>query len=483
MRVRRRATLLVVARGHLALVAAALVALAGSAFVAAGQAEQPLAGRTIVLDPGHGGEDPGFVTSEVLEKDLNLELALALAGRLRAAGASVHLTRDTDRDYVLPRALRQGKTRKQSDLDARIRLINEARPDIVLSIHANGTRNTNYGGPEVFYLPSSPGSQALAMAIQEELRRVPGVQKRLPKPGDYYLLRQLSVPVVIIEVGYLTNREERQMLLNPRHRQALVFAISEGVKKFLTRPVVNTSHLAGAPAARVALIIDDLGYRQNKGTDDILAMDLPLTLAIMPNMPDSRRLAEEAHRRGLEVIVHLPMEPNAGDPGWLPPGAIMTGFGSEEIKSRVRRALEDVPYAVGANNHMGSRATADRRVMEAVFSVLRDENMFFLNSRTAPPETVRKAAAVTGLPLLERDVFLDEVNSLPAIKRQLALLRDLALKKGTAIGIGHVGPQGQNTARAIREMAPLMEQAGVRLVPLSELARSVPLEWEEEATL
>ncbi len=121
----------------------------------------------------------------------------------------------------------------------------------------------------------------------------------------------------------------------------------------------------------LAIVIDDLG-NDMKGTEEILHLPVTLTLAIMPFLPSTKADAENARRFGHEVIVHLPMEPVSGKASWLGPGAILTSLSNEEIRSRVEKAIGDVPYAVGVNHHMGSKATADERVMRIVLEVCKE---------------------------------------------------------------------------------------------------------------
>ncbi|WP_307786948.1 divergent polysaccharide deacetylase family protein [Pseudogracilibacillus auburnensis] len=121
-------------------------------------------------------------------------------------------------------------------------------------------------------------------------------------------------------------------------------------------------------------MIDDLGNNM-KGTDEILNLPIPLTVAIMPFMPTTKRDAELAHKNGHEVIVHMPMEPQRGKKSWLGPGAITSDLSDEEVRQRVLDAFTDVPHAVGMNNHMGSKITEDERIMKIVLEICQENGI------------------------------------------------------------------------------------------------------------
>jgi hypothetical protein len=221
--------------------------------------------------------------------------------------------------------------------------------------------------------------------------------------------------------------------------------------------------------ARVAVVLDDAGMRLEE-LDRALRVGRPVTLAVLPGLPHSAELARRARAAGLEVLLHLPMEPEdpelAARMGDL---AVRVDMSDEEIGHTVRTALQGVPGAVGVNNHMGSKATADRRVVRAVLRVLREEGLFFLDSRTTPNSTAEVAAKELGVRVARRAVFLDNDPSPEAVRAQVRKLVERALREGTAVGIGHANRP--HTAEVLAEMVAEVEQAGVQLVPVSQLAR------------
>nr|WP_229725558.1 divergent polysaccharide deacetylase family protein [Paenibacillus abyssi] len=220
----------------------------------------------------------------------------------------------------------------------------------------------------------------------------------------------------------------------------------------------------------VAIVIDDFGNRMS-GTEEMLKLPIPLTMAIMPFMPTTKQDAEAAFQRGHDVIVHLPMEPNKGKREWLGPGAITTDLSDEEIRKRVEAAIDDVPHAVGMNNHMGSKATADVRIMRVVLGVCKERGLFFLDSRTTYRTVVPQVAAELGVPLLSNSVFLDDVSTLTHITRQLGKLSDELESNAVCIAIGHVGTPGKKTAAAIEQSIPKL-QSKARFAHATELLPS-----------
>jgi N-acetylmuramoyl-L-alanine amidase CwlD len=221
--------------------------------------------------------------------------------------------------------------------------------------------------------------------------------------------------------------------------------------------------------AKVAIVIDDFGQSNPRGLKEILTVDRPLTFAVMPNLEYSRQQAALAAKRGYEVIVHLPMQPLRGKASWLGPGAITSNMTPEEIRNQVRRDFDQVPYASGFNNHMGSLITAREDLIRPVLEVAREKGFYVLDSRTSEESKIVPLAQSMCIAYAQRDIFLDDVKSTAYIKKQLHLLADEALAKGSAIGIGHVGLGGEKMARAIKEMLPVMEARGIEFVYLSEL--------------
>jgi polysaccharide deacetylase 2 family uncharacterized protein YibQ len=207
---------------------------------------------------------------------------------------------------------------------------------------------------------------------------------------------------------------------------------------------------------KVAIIIDDLGNNM-VGTKEILALPIPITVAIMPFLESSKSDAEWAHRLGHDVIIHLPMEPIRGKRSWLGPGAITTDLSSDEVRNRVEAAIKSVPFAIGINNHMGSKVTADKRIMSIVLEVCRENGLIFIDSKTSPKSVVPKLAKEIGVPYLENQLFFDEVYSSQHIRNQTKRLIKNLEHSNRVVAIGHVGPPGRKTAAVLKEFIPIIE--------------------------
>lgn len=219
---------------------------------------------------------------------------------------------------------------------------------------------------------------------------------------------------------------------------------------------------------RIAIVIDDWGYDWS-AAPGFLDFPARLTVAVLPFLPHSVEQAEKALAAGHEVIVHMPMEPLNGalDIG---PGGVYVGMDEEAIARAVREALAAVPGAVGLNNHMGSRATAEPAVMRAVLRVLKEEGKFFVDSYTTAATVGPAVARELGVPFAVNQVFLDHESDEEYVKRQIRRLANLARQRGYAVGIGHVRP---HTYRALAEMLPELLAEGFEFVTLSEVL-SIP---------
>lgn len=215
---------------------------------------------------------------------------------------------------------------------------------------------------------------------------------------------------------------------------------------------------------RLAIILDDVGSDPS-AVDTIFTLHYPLTLSVLPNHPHSSQIAEQAHQRGYEVMLHLPMESVANETP--EPQELHPGMPLEQISSTLNAMLATVPDAVGVNNHQGSLATSNAQLMGELMRLLRTHHLFFIDSRTTAATTAYEHAQSAGVPSAFRNVpFLDDVQDEGAIRRQLELAFKDAKEKHEAIAIGH--PHWE-TLRALTEMLPEAEAQGIRLVHASEL--------------
>ena len=186
---------------------------------------------------------------------------------------------------------------------------------------------------------------------------------------------------------------------------------------------------------QIALIIDDIGYSPIQARQ-FLKLGIPVTFSILPHLPSSHDTAVEIRYKGHEVMLHQPMEPyNAYfDPG---PGALYVGDDAGKIARIMEENISAVPYAVGVNNHMGSKFTSSPREIKETLRVVKDKQLFFVDSWTSSRSKAYRTARRLHLSSARRNIFLDNVLDESAILRQLFKLKRHALKFGSAIGIGH----------------------------------------------
>ena len=217
-------------------------------------------------------------------------------------------------------------------------------------------------------------------------------------------------------------------------------------------------------AGDMAIVIDDCGYTMEP-VAGFADMGRPITFAVLPYRSYSNEAATRALSAGHLVMLHLPMEPMDASAS-TEPTVITVSMSDDEIKQTVVKALASVPGIKGVNNHQGSRATADRRVMKTVLGVLKSQNLFFIDSRTIGKTVGAEVARQLGLRTGENELFLDNSSDIDLIKKQLRKAVDMAQKNGSVTVIGHARP---NTVIAVRDMIPEMEAAGIRLVYADQL--------------
>ncbi|MFZ0638327.1 MAG: divergent polysaccharide deacetylase family protein [Candidatus Acidiferrales bacterium] len=196
---------------------------------------------------------------------------------------------------------------------------------------------------------------------------------------------------------------------------------------------VAPERASGLP--RLAIVIDDIGSDQATAKA-LLKMPYPLTLSVLPGQSHSTEIADEAYRRGDQVMLHLPME-FQGSAAKAEPVELRIGMPADEVHRLLDEMLAQVPHAVGVNNHEGSLATAQPQLMAEVMEDLRRRNLFFIDSRTTVATVAYNAAKQAGVPAASRKVFLDDIETRGAILRQLDLAARDAASEGSAIAIGH----------------------------------------------
>ncbi|GAB6153477.1 N-acetylmuramoyl-L-alanine amidase [Desulfosporosinus burensis] len=196
----------------------------------------PLEDRYVVmLDPGHGGYDPGAVSSQgVYEKEINLQIAHKVKEMLRPSGIVVFLTREEDSDYV-PNGVTGKTSKKKIDLNHRIDMANQEKANVFVSLHVNATAKGQNSGAETFYHYKSESGKRLAELIQQELIKISGMNRRVAKPGDFYVIKNTKMPAVIVEVGYLSSTKEQTKLQQTWYQEQLSRAIAKGISNYFER--------------------------------------------------------------------------------------------------------------------------------------------------------------------------------------------------------------------------------------------------------
>ena len=234
------------------------------------------------------------------------------------------------------------------------------------------------------------------------------------------------------------------------------------VRQESERTTVESRNPSSLP--KLAIILDDLGS-DRRVAQLIFDLPYPLTLSILPNHEHSEEIAEEAERRGYQVMLHLPMQAVATEQ----PEAqeLRPGMPAREVSKLVNRFLQNVPGAVGANNHQGSEATSDPALMRELMPVLRDRHLFYIDSRTTAATVAYETAQRSQVRSAFRNVpFLDDVEQVGAVRKQLELALRGAREKGGAVAIGHPHVA---TLEALRAVLPKAQEEGVRLAFASEL--------------
>ncbi|KYD33078.1 MULTISPECIES: N-acetylmuramoyl-L-alanine amidase CwlD [Bacillaceae] len=194
----------------------------------------PLSGRIIILDPGHGGPDGGAVGGDVVEEEVTLKVAEKLRDYLQQQGALVLMTRETDSDLA-DKDTRGYSRRKAEDLRKRVALINKSEADLFISIHLNAIPSPRWRGAQTFYYGSLIENERIAKFIQAELRRNLENTNRTAKIIDtVYLLKYAKKPGALVEVGFLSNPEERELLASDRYQTKLAASIYKGVLRYFS---------------------------------------------------------------------------------------------------------------------------------------------------------------------------------------------------------------------------------------------------------
>jgi polysaccharide deacetylase 2 family uncharacterized protein YibQ len=226
-------------------------------------------------------------------------------------------------------------------------------------------------------------------------------------------------------------------------RDGTIITMDLGTRRFVTNRCIirkgsEREHLARneqRPSPVVAICVDDFGFFNNTLVRGFLDLDIPLTVSVIPGLKYSGKICREAVEAGKDVLCHLPMEAEkeAWDSGEIP--LIRVSMKAREIDAAVSKALDSTPGVIGISNHMGSRATADRKLMETVLRLCKVRGLFFFDSMTTPHSVVREVARELGAVEAGNDLFLDRAEG--ETRENMRKLLSIAGRRGSAIGIIH----------------------------------------------
>ncbi len=221
--------------------------------------------------------------------------------------------------------------------------------------------------------------------------------------------------------------------------------------------------------AKIAIIIDDNGY-STKDCEALSQIDDPITISVLPHLRYSREVAVCAHDHHKEVMLHLPLEPHRNRDKYPNNYLITTSMPDSLVIQKFNEAIQSVPFAKGLNNHMGSKATEDVELMSVIFTQMKRNNLYFVDSRVTRKTICPYLARKRNLPFAERDVFLDNENDRAYIEQQFLKLKQQAVKNGYAIGIGHARPL---TWQIIKEQTEHLSALGYEFVTVKSIIDSL----------
>ena len=215
----------------------------------------------------------------------------------------------------------------------------------------------------------------------------------------------------------------------------------------------------------IGIIIDDFGYRNDEISDGFLKLDASMTYAVIPGHTYSSLFGKKAVEAGFEVIVHMPLE-NTGKTFGEEDFVLLTSMEDKIIQKRVEKALDQIPTAIGMNNHQGSKASANKKVVQNIAKVIKSRNLFFIDSRTTSETIIESTMDSMGVSTARRNVFLDNDDDEEKIKAQLMELAQKSSELGYAIGIGHVKAK---TLSVLKKYIPELKEKGFRFEFVSKM--------------
>jgi len=302
---------------------------------------------------------------------------------------------------------------------------------------------------------NNPGSKK-AGAYKSNIRKV--------LAGFFILL------ILVVGVGFFLNYyilKKQPEKKEPVSKQPVFEVYPKGDKPSGKIPSKAKKQPAGS-LPKVAIIIDDLGY-DNDLAKKYLELDAAFTFSLLPFSPFQKSIAQAAYKKGIETMLHLPMEPDEYPDVSPGPGALLTSMSPDQLISQLNKDLDDIPFIKGVNNHMGSKMTAIDTQMYQVFSVLKKRGLYFVDSRTTAKTLCKPSARLLKVSFAERDIFIDHIQDSAYIREQINKLIKHAGKYGEAVAIIHPYPE---TYQVIREMLPYLKK-NVNIVSASTIVSEI----------
>ncbi|MBN2453712.1 MAG: divergent polysaccharide deacetylase family protein [Candidatus Omnitrophica bacterium] len=275
-----------------------------------------------------------------------------------------------------------------------------------------------------------------------------------------------KTPFRIFDIDRIYTRDLQSYIVVLHYGRYDVMTIRINRKGRAEEPAVPVVKAHKRP--RVAIVMDDFGYNL-KDLDTLFSMKQAVTISILPGQRYSMDIARMAKEREFETILHLPLEPHPAKDVIEEADTIRCGMSEQEVVLRLKKAIAAVPGIDGVNNHMGSKATEDTKLMTVILKYLKSQDLYFLDSLTSKKSVCGKVSRSLGMWCGRRDIFLDNSNTTAAIEKQLSDMKNLAFRRGTVIAICH---DRKNTIAVLSKILPEMEEEGIKFVKLSELAKT-----------
>jgi polysaccharide deacetylase 2 family uncharacterized protein YibQ len=312
---------------------------------------------------------------------------------------------------------------------------------------------------------------------QKSISSISTVDRKIPPlVKDATAPKVLQFPLLIKKEQITTDKKVQENIEKTQKSSIIPLPSVQVIPLISEQPATITKTMA-----KIAIILDDTGYSTGGFVSKLWKIKEPLTMSVIPGLICSKEAANISHQCGFEVMLHMPMEycgnskmtdedilcladrKNNSPYKW----ALLSGMSEKEVQRQLEGAIKDIPYVKGVNNHMGSRATADLRLMTLCMDKLKGKGLYFVDSMTTPKTVAYRLSKEYGISAAKRNVFLDNINSITHVKQQMNILIATAKKNGVAIGIGHTTKA--STVAALAEMVPMLRAQGIEVVPASEL--------------